>query len=145
MSEDTHHDDYENWDGEEERRTMTRRELADRRAKERRRKYWFNLLVPIGLSIGIGGVISWGVYVTHLTYGISAKYEESFVKHVQDQLQKDAFYDHRLELLQIDYSEKISSLRSDMAEGLREIRDTQKDMYKLLLKHNEDNKSKNKE
>jgi hypothetical protein len=126
----------EEWDGDEERREAKRRQNIDRRMREKRKRYWMNLLVPIAISIGVGGIISWGVYVTHLTYGISARYEESFVKHVNDQIQKDAIYDHRLEMIQMDYSEKISGLRSDMASGLREIRQSQKEIYNLLLKHN---------
>jgi len=121
------------WGGEE-RRESKRRYTIDRRILERRKKYWSNLLLPVLAGIIVTGIISWGAYVTHITYGISAKYEESFVKHIKDQLKKDALTDHKLELIQAEHNRQMNRLRDDMNIGFKEIRVFQRDIYSILVK-----------
>jgi len=125
--------DMKDWTGDERREYM-RRYSGERRVVERRKKYWWSVVLPIILGLLGTGVISWAVYVTHTTYGISAKWEQSFGRHVQDQLQKEASDDHRIELMKIDHNSEMTSLRRDMNEGFKEIRGSQKDIYNLLLK-----------
>ena len=122
-----------NWEGEE-RREAKRRYTIDRRLLERRKKYWSTLLLPVLAGIIVTGILSWGAYVTHITYGISAKYEESFVKHIKDQLKKDALMDHKLELIQAEHNRQMIRLRDDMNTGFKEIRVFQRDIYSILVK-----------
>ena len=121
------------WLGEE-RRESRRRYTIDRRELERRKKYWSSLIFPVIIGIVATAIVSWGAFVTHVTYGISAKYEESFVKHVNDQLKKDAYNEHRLELIKAEHNAQMSRLREDMNTGFKEIRAFQHDIYNLLAK-----------
>lgn len=125
---------------DKERREAKRRYTIDRRTVERRKKYWYNLFLPILLGVLGAGLVSWGAYVTHVTYGISAKYEESFVRHVADQLKKEALNDHKLELMQMEHSTQMTSLRDDMNTGFKEIRAFQHDIYNIIAKQKNDEK-----
>lgn len=125
------------WDGVEQREAR-RRYTIDRRLAERRRRYWWAIILPIILGAGLTGLtglISWGVYVTHVTYRISANYELAFVKHIELQVEKEARLDHRLELIKADFTNRTNLIRSDMTAGLKEIRDMQGAMYKLLVQN----------
>lgn len=121
------------WEGEERRETR-RRYTIDRRILERRKRYWSSLLLPVFVGIVVTAIVSWGAYVTHVTYGISAKYEESFVKHVREQLKKEAHNEHRLEMIQTEHNSQMARLRDDMNTGFKEIRAFQHDIYNLLAK-----------
>ena len=123
----------DDWSGEE-RREARRRYTLDRRELERRKKYWSSLILPVIIGIVATAIVSWGAFVTHVTYGISAKYEESFVKHVNDQLKKEAYNEHRLELIQAEHNAQMARLREDMNTGFKEIRAFQHDIYNLLAK-----------
>ena len=81
-----------------------------------------------------GGVISWGAYVTHTTYGISARYEETFTTHIEDQNRNEKINDYRFENMQRDYNTKIIRLHDDMNDGFKEMRSSNKDIYNLLIK-----------
>ena len=120
------------WEGSE-RREGKRRYVIDRRLAEKRKKYWWSLALPTIIGIVGAAIISWGAYVTHTTYGISAKYEQSFDKHVGRQLQLEATNDHRFELMQMDYNSKMAGLREDMNNGFSEMRNSQTDIYNLLI------------
>ena len=95
--------DGKDWEGDE-RRESKRRDNSDRRILERRKRYWSSLILPILVGVIATAIVSWGAYVTHVTYGISARYEESFVKHVSAELKKDALNEHRLEMIQADHN-----------------------------------------
>lgn len=122
----------EDWDGVEQRE-VRRRYVVDRRASERRKKYWWAVLFPIIVGVCITALISWGAYVTHVTYTISANYEMSFKQHIQDRVIKDASLEHTIELMRSDYTHKLTGIRQDMDAGLKEIRDTNLKIYNLLL------------
>ena len=122
----------EDWDGVEQRE-VRRRYTIDRRTLEKRKRYWWSVIFPIILGCLLTGIMSWGVYVTHVTYRISANYETTFVKHIGAQIEKDAAINHRLELMKADYTTRMTQMRSDMADGLKEIRNMQGTMYRLLL------------
>jgi hypothetical protein len=122
----------DNWNGEVERRESKRRYTLDRRLYEKRKKYWINLLLPIVLGVVVTGIVSWAAYVTHLTYGISAKYEQSFVSHINDQLKKDALIEHKMELLQVNHDQDLRQLKEAMETGFKEMRSFQHDIYKIL-------------
>ena len=122
----------EDWEGLE-RREGKRRYVVDRRLVEKRKKYWWTLALPTIIGIVGAAIISWGAYVTHTTYAISAKYEQTFDRHVGRQLQLEATNDHRFELMQMDYNNKMLGLRQDMNTGFKEMRDSQTDIYNLLI------------
>jgi hypothetical protein len=126
--------DEEQWDGVEQRESR-RRYTIDRRSSERRKRYWWSVIFPIVLGAVLSALISWGVYVTHITYKISANYEETFVSHIEKELERDAQVEHKLEMMKTDYSNRMNLMRSDMSSGLKEIRDMQASMYRLLLDH----------
>jgi hypothetical protein len=124
----------EDWNGVEQREAR-RRYTVDRRLAERRKRYWWSMILPIILGTGLAGLLSWGVYVTHVTYRISANYELSFVKHLERQVEKEFRLDHRLEVMKADFTNRTNLIRSDMTAGLKEIRDMQTTMYKILVQH----------
>jgi hypothetical protein len=117
----------------EDRRKAKRRHLIDRRMIERRRKYWWSVIFPIIVGVCVTALISWGAYVTHVTYRISANYEMSFVRHIEDRAKKDLAFDHKIEMLRSDYTVKLGNLRTDLNKGLTEIRETNLKIYELLL------------
>jgi hypothetical protein len=123
----------EEWEGEERRQTK-RRYTVDRRTLEKRKKYLSSVLVPTIIGLLGAGIISWGAYVTHTTYGISAKYEETFISHIENQDTKEIINDRKFESIQKDYNGKILQLHTDMNDGFKEMRSTQKDIYNLLIK-----------
>lgn len=131
--------DDKDWEGDE-RREIKRRYTIDRRVLERRKRYWSSLLLPILIGTVATSIIAWGAYVTHITYGISAKYEQSFVKHVNEQLTKDALNEHRLEMIQSEHNLRMTSLRNDMNTGFKEMREFQHDIYNLILNKKVDKK-----
>jgi len=116
-----------------ERREVRRRYIPDRRAAERRKRYWWSVVFPIILGACLTAVISWGAYVTHVTYSISANYEKTFVHHIEAQADKNALVEHKLELIKKDYTGGINAIRKDMTTGFSEIRNIQNAMYRLLL------------
>lgn len=122
------------WDGEERRETRRRYDI-DRRLIERRKRYFISIMIPIIIGVTATALISWGAYVTHVTYTISAKYETNFVQHITARAEKDARLEHELELLRTEYTYKLSTLRDEVNDGLKEIRDTNNAIYKLLLQH----------
>lgn len=109
----------------------------DRRTLERRKRYWWSVVFPIVIGIIGTAIISWGAYVTHTTYGISAKYEQTFVTHIRDQLQKDADTNHKLEITKLEYNKELDELRKDMNEGFSEMRRAQTDIYNLIINLNQ--------
>ena len=119
----------------EERRVTKRRDMIDRRVVERRKKYWWGVIFPIIVAVCVSALISWGAYITHVTYTISANYEASFVAHVKDRSTKDKAIDDRFEVLRSDYNTKIEMLHVDLNNGLAEIRKTNLAIYNLLLQH----------
>lgn len=124
--------DGQDWDGVEQRETR-RRYIFDRRVAERRKRYWWSVMFPILLGSIMTALISWGVYVTHVTYRISANYEETFVRHIESGIEREAQFEHRVDLIRVDYISRINSLKEDMTRSLREIKDIQTAMYQLLL------------
>lgn len=116
-----------------ERRRIHRRNRADRRLAERRKKYWWSVIFPIIIGVCVTALISWGAYVTHVTYTISANYETSFVRHVNNQVKKDAALELKIEMLRTDYTHKMNSMRADMNSGLKEIREANNRIYNLLI------------
>lgn len=136
------------WNGDE-RRAVRRRYTLDRRAKEARKKLWFNILVPAIVGIGLTGALSWGVYVTHTTYTISAVYEQTFAKHLKEQKEKDTAvskgikqvadeYRRDIKELGDSHNEEMSTLRKEVGEGFREIRKIQGDIYNILVHRKKD-------
>jgi len=125
------------WKGDE-RREAKRRYIIDRRTMERRKKYLFSVVLPTLLGIFGAGIVSWGAYVTHATYSISAKYEETFVDYIDDQAIANKAQKNRIDNIVIDYNERISQLHNDMNDGFKDIRDalrdTQTNIYNLLLR-----------
>ena len=120
------------WEGAE-RREAKRRYTLDRRIMERRKRYLFSVVLPTVLGILGAGIVSWGAYVTHSTYSISAKYEETFVDHIDDQAVHDKLQRARIDGIVVDYNTRISELHDDVNDGFKEIRDTQNNIYNLLL------------
>jgi len=150
LDDDLYPGPTEGWEGID-RRASRRRYLADRRAREKRKKYWWSVIFPIIVSICCGALISWGAYVTHVTYTISANYETSFLKFIEERAQKDASVEHEIEMLKTDYTNKLGLLRSDMTSqineirldmkaGMKEIRETNVRIYDLLLRVQRDNR-----
>ena len=125
------------WEGNE-RREAIRRDNNDRRVLERRKRYWVSLLLPILVGTIATAIVAWGAYVTHVTYGISAKYEQSFVKHVNEQLTKDALNENRLERIQAEYNSQMIRLQDDMNTGFKEMRAFQHDIYNLIVRKKSD-------
>jgi hypothetical protein len=123
----------EEWEGEE-RRQIKRRYTVDRRTLEKRKKYLSSVLIPTFIGLLGAGIISWGAYVTHTTYGISAKYEETFISHIENQNTTDIINDRKFESIQKDYNGKILQLHIDMNDGFKEMRSTQRDIYDFLIK-----------
>ena len=122
------------WTGSE-RREAKRRYTTDRRELERKKKFWTSLILPVVIGIGVTSVITWGAYVTHVTYGISAKYEQTFVKHLESQ-DTDAIKDDiRMDSIVLDYNGKILELSRDVKEGFDELRDDNRTIYNLLVTH----------
>jgi hypothetical protein len=119
----------EDWDGVD-RRAVKRRYTTERR----RGKYWLNLLAPIAMGVILTGIVSWGVYVTHTTYNISAKYEETFIGHIEGQEKKEVYAERRRDAIVVDYNRKIDKLSDEVADGFREIRDGNNSIINLLLK-----------
>jgi len=129
--------DEQDWEGAE-RRNAKRRYLIDRRTMERRKKYLFSVILPTMLGVFGAGLVSWGAFVTHATYSISAKYEETFVDHIDEQAISDRAQEKRIDGIVVDYNERIGELHNDMNDGFKEIRDTLRDtqnsIYSLLLR-----------
>ena len=119
----------------DERRRAKRRYKTDRRIIERRKKYWWMIIFPILIGVCATALISWGAYITHVTYTISANYETNFVAHISARAKKDAIIEDKVETLRKDYTQKLGTLRTEMNEGLKEIRDTNLAIYNLLLQH----------
>jgi hypothetical protein len=122
----------EDWEGDE-RREAKRRYTMDRRTMERRKRYLFTVVLPTVLGVLGAGVVSWGAYVTHSTYSISAKYEETFVDHIDSQVIADRQQNKHISDIVVDYNLRIGELHDDMNDGFKEIRDTQNNIYNLLL------------
>jgi len=114
----------ENWEGDE-RREKKRRVPPDRRVIERRKRYLFNVMLPTLVAVCGAGLISWGAYVTHITYAISAKFD-SEIEHGQEGK------DERMEM-RIDYNSKIIKLQDTMLEGFKELRESNRIIYNLLV------------
>lgn len=134
MDENIEEVNEEEWDGVE-KREIRRRYIIDRRSVERRKRYIWSVILPICLGAGLSALVSWGVYVTHITYRISANYEETFVKHIESQVEESAAMDHRLEVMKTEYTTGMHTLRQEMTSGLKEIRDMQAAMYRILLEN----------
>ena len=124
------------WDGEE-RREAKRRYTIDRRDVERKKKYWINLFLPIVVGVLVTSLMSWGVYITHTIYTISANYEQTFKKHMEDQSAEAVRDDIRMDAMQVDYNSKISRLHDDMMEGFKELRNSQNLIQKLIVSKDE--------
>ena len=122
------------WNGME-RREAKRRYTTDRRDIERKKKFWVNLLLPIVIGVGVTSIITWGAYVTHLTYGISSKYEQNFVAHLESQAAEDVKDDLRMDSIVIDYNSKILKLSENMKEKFDELREDNRIIYNLLVTH----------
>lgn len=122
----------QSWEGGN-RREVKRRLDVDRRLLDRRKRYWWSVLFPIVIGIIGTAVLAWGAYVTNTTYGISAKYEQTFTSHIRDQLQKEADTNHEIELMKLRQASELQELRRDMKDGFKEVRSTQKDIYNLIL------------
>ena len=124
----------EDWSGQE-RREVKRRYTTDRRELERKKKFWTNLLLPVVIGIAVTSIITWGAYVTHVTYGISAKYEQSFVTHLESQATEDVKDDLRMDAIVLDYNAKIVKLSEKVEEGFEKIREDSREIYNLLITH----------
>ena len=120
----------------EERRVSKRRDAIDRRIAERRKKYWWGVVFPVLIAVCASALVSWGAYITHVTYTISANYEASFVSHVEDRAKKDKAIEGRFQALRSDYNSQIDMLHTDLNNGLADIRKTNLAIYNLLLRHN---------
>ena len=120
------------WNGVEQRE-IRRRYTIERRVNERRKRYWWSIIFPILLGSILTALISWGVYVTHITYRISASYEETFVKHIEREIEKDAVLEHKFEMMKAEYTNRMDTISSDTKFELAEIRKMQTAMYQLLL------------
>jgi hypothetical protein len=130
--------EHELWNGEE-RREVKRRHAVDRRLQERKKRYLWSIIFPVTIGIIGTAILSWGAYVTHVTYGISASYEETFKGHIQGQLVKEAEIAHKFELNKLEYTDKLTELRRDMNLGFKEMRNTQKNIYNLLIGQSSEN------
>lgn len=124
------------WDGGNRRETKRRFDV-DRRSSERKKRYWWGVVFPILIGIVGTAILTWGTYITHTTYGISAKYEESFVKHLENQATKSIKDDIRVDSIVLDYNTKILRLHDDMNQGFNELRKSNSTIYNLLLRHEE--------
>lgn len=134
MDENIEEVNEKQWDGVEQRE-IRRRYNIDRRSTERRKRYVWSVILPIFLGAGLSALVSWGVYVTHITYRISANYEETFVRHIESQVEESTAMDHRLEVMKAEYTTGMRTLRREMTSGLKEIRDMQAAMYHILLEN----------
>ncbi len=132
MNPEFENENQQDWDGVEQRE-VRRRYTLDRRVAERRKRYWWSVVFPILLGTGLTALISWGVYVTHTTYRISANYEKTFVRHIDKVIKREALVEHRMEIMKADYINRIDSLKVDVKASLTEIKDIQTAMYRLLL------------
>jgi predicted PurR-regulated permease PerM len=132
MNSELEEEKLENWDGVEKRETR-RRYTLDRRMSERRKRYWWAVIFPVILGVGITALISWGVYVTHTTYRISANYEKTFVQHIEKEIEREALVEHRLEVIRADYTNRIDSLKEDLKTSLQDIKSVQTQIYRILL------------
>lgn len=126
-------EEKENWSNGEERREAKRRYTSDRRAWERKKYYLGKILIPIVASVMFAGLISWGAYVTHTTYTISANYEQTFTKALESQMRRELTVDHDMEMMKEDYNTKFFNLRKELTDGMRETREALAKIYKLLL------------
>ena len=120
------------WDGVEQRE-IRRRYLIDRRVTDKRKRYMWSVVFPIILGSILTALISWGVFVTHTTYRISASYEETFVKHIEREIEKDLVLEHRLDMIKADFTNRMDTMSADTKSGFAEIRTMQTAMYQLLL------------
>jgi hypothetical protein len=131
-NEEENEEENDGWEGSE-RREAKRRYITDRRTFERRKKYLSSILIPTIIGLLGAGILSWGAYVTHTTYGISAKYEETFTTHIDNQVVRDTVNDYKFESMQKDYNTKIIQLNDDMNDGFKELRETQQNIYSILF------------
>jgi hypothetical protein len=118
-----------------ERREVRRRYTSDRRNWERKKYYLSKMLVPIVASVLFAGLISWGAYVTHTTYTISANYEQTFKKALDGQTKRRTFVDGAFDKMRDDYEVKVFNLREELREGLHETRVALSKIYNLLVTH----------
>lgn len=121
------------WTGDE-RRESTRRIPPDRRSTERRKKYFFNIIVPTVIAVVGAGLVSWGAYVTHVTYAISAKFDSSYASHVAIQNEHDQEDKDERMAMRIDYNSKIIKLRETMDAGFKEMRESNRTIYNLIVR-----------
>ena len=119
---------------ETERREVKRRYTYDRRSDEKRKQFWREKLLPILIGLTATSLISWGVYITHLSYTINAKYEEIFLKYVAEQQLKEATADHRREIHDREFNAKLLAIRAELNTGLVEMRNAMQNLYNLLLR-----------
>lgn len=122
------------WNGDD-RRDSRRRFLTDRRASARRHRFMWSVFFPIVAGIIGTGVVSWGAYVTHVTYSISANYEQSFEKYIEDNNGHIADVHMKVNEMQDDYNQKILELRHDLNASFKEMRDAQNAIYNFLIQH----------
>jgi hypothetical protein len=120
-----------------ERREFKRRLVADRREVERKKRFLANVVLPVLIGVLGAGLVSWGAYVTHTTYSISARYEETFTKHLERQAAEAIKADIRIDAIVLDYNSKIVKLHDDMSRGFAELRQHQNTIYDLLVRHEE--------
>lgn len=124
----------ENWEGSE-RREAKRRYTVDRRLYEKRKRAFVNFILPSVIGVVVAGLVSWGAYVTHTTYSISAKFEETFKSHIEEAAKDSIATTLRMDSIVNDYNDKLVSLHEDMNEGFRELRESQRNIFNLLLQH----------
>ena len=122
----------EKWDGGE-RRESKRRYTFDRRRAERRKKYFWYFVMPTLMGVLLTAIITWGAYVTHVSFTISANYEANFASHVTEQRITEAAINHKIEVLRAEHNTQMQNIRNDMNQQLKEIRDTNTAIYRLLL------------
>ena len=115
-----------------ERRESQRRRTLDRRADEARRQLWRLRLLPILVTILGGALVSWGAYVTHLSYSINANYEKVFLHYISEQKDKESAAGRRLDVLNHEFNAKLESLRTDVYNSMAEMRSTLRNIYNLL-------------
>lgn len=123
-------DNVREFDGE--RRSNKRRTLFDRRQQEYHRRLIMRIL-PTLVAVVASAVVSWGVYVTHLTYNINATYDKIFNAHIESQAEKDTETELHFAMVHQEFTAKITDLRTEMNQGLAEIRNSFRDIYMLLV------------
>jgi hypothetical protein len=132
MPPDTHETEDNAHEFDSERRSNKRRVLYDRRQQEYRRRLMMRIL-PVVIAVFASGLISWGAYVTHLTYNIAATYDTVFSTHIEEQAKKEIEDNLHFVVIQKEFSEKMLTLRSEMKQGMDEIRNGFRDIYLLLI------------